>query len=366
MYAATVYWKPAAGIPGQTYRWRVNGADAGGGELAADVNMRVSQSDQLTINAGDFVEFSIASRSPDGAVSQPLIIDGHAPGLPPAPTDGKMSFRKIDASGGAHEALVSRLGIFLAVALLPSLALAQSIVGPDEVEAKHPAWFSIEADDTASAGWFPSEQLQTGPPHLRDGHALFWAAKPGKYVILALVVDWDARSWVPLRHVVTVTGQDDDDDDGDDDDDDGDDDNPTSELWGVIIEESSQRTADQAAVLTSRAVRVAFEEGRLRVADQHVVDRDGKPPAGLEDWLELAKPKPLPWLFLLGAEGVLLYQGPLPETVKDMLALVGKYQPKRARAPPPRPVAVREEKPAKPKFWRRACGPSGCRLVPVY
>jgi hypothetical protein len=59
---------------------------------------------------------------------------------------------------------------------------------------------------TASAAFLPTALLDTDPSRVVAGNALFWVAQPGEYVLTAIVVDWDAHTFVPLSKQVTVTG----------------------------------------------------------------------------------------------------------------------------------------------------------------
>lgn len=85
---------------------------------------------------------------------------------------------------------------------------AQEIQGPDQVDVGKPAWYSvIGAADGASAAFVPTALLDTAPARIVSGNAMFWVAKPGEYVITAIVVDWDARTFIPLTKQITVAGE---------------------------------------------------------------------------------------------------------------------------------------------------------------
>lgn len=90
----------------------------------------------------------------------------------------------------------------IAVGMTPS-----EIVGPTEAEVKEPVWLHIAGvPEAATAQFLPEDELTTGAPHVRDGHAHFWAVKPGRYKINALVMDWKARQFRVLSHTIEVTG----------------------------------------------------------------------------------------------------------------------------------------------------------------
>lgn len=101
---------------------------------------------------------------------------------------------------------ISILVILVAMSGPPQPTIPAAIVGPAEVQAGEPAWFRIEAPAGYSVVWFPTDELQTGGPHIKDGSALFWTRTAGSYRLNGLQIDWDARHLQPLTHVVTVTG----------------------------------------------------------------------------------------------------------------------------------------------------------------
>lgn len=94
----------------------------------------------------------------------------------------------------------------------PVLATAPAtipeIVGLDEVQVGKPAWYSVTGiGDGASAAFMPTALLDTAPSRIVPGHAMFWADASGDYVISAIVVDWDNRSFTPLSKQITVVGE---------------------------------------------------------------------------------------------------------------------------------------------------------------
>lgn len=94
----------------------------------------------------------------------------------------------------------------------PVLAAAPAtipeIAGPDEVQVGKPAWFAVAGvSGAASAAFLPTALLDTTPSRIVPGNAMFWVGTPGDYVVSAIVVDWDARSFVPLSKQITVVGE---------------------------------------------------------------------------------------------------------------------------------------------------------------
>ncbi|MFZ5833210.1 MAG: hypothetical protein ACOY3P_24240 [Planctomycetota bacterium] len=89
-----------------------------------------------------------------------------------------------------------------------------------------------------------------------------------------------------------------------------------SELWAVVVEESSQRTPEQAAILASPQVRALFPEGRFRVLDQDAQAADAK------TYLDRSRGKPLPVLYLIDPQARVHYEGPLPATLEAFTSLL--------------------------------------------
>lgn len=97
-------------------------------------------------------------------------------------------------------------------AIAAAAACGQQIAGPDQVEAGKPVWYTLtDVPPPMQAVWIPSPELQAGPPHIRDGHALFCAADPGEYKLVAIVavLDDDGRlkQLLPMTRQVKVTGE---------------------------------------------------------------------------------------------------------------------------------------------------------------
>lgn len=98
------------------------------------------------------------------------------------------------------------------VAAIAATAAAQSIDGPDSVEAGQPVWYTLkDIPPGAQAVWIPSPELQAGLPYIRDGHALLFAETPGKRSLVAIVAIVDASGrltqLIPLTKLVEVTGE---------------------------------------------------------------------------------------------------------------------------------------------------------------
>jgi hypothetical protein len=100
---------------------------------------------------------------------------------------------------------------------------------------------------------------------------------------------------------------------------------PPSELWGIVIEESKNRTPEQAIVMAAPAVRALFPDGRFRVVDP--IGDDGKRAdiaENMDSYADIAMTKLNQWpmLFLVSPKGDIYYQGELPKTVDAMVELI--------------------------------------------
>ena len=98
-------------------------------------------------------------------------------------------------------------------------------------------------------------------------------------------------------------------------------------LWAVVIEESSQRTPEQAAILASPQVRGLFVKDRFRIYDPLDVN-DPVPPVELAPYVTraLTQRTKWPWLFLVSPDGDVQWEGTLPETVTEMESLVNQHK----------------------------------------
>jgi hypothetical protein len=96
---------------------------------------------------------------------------------------------------------------------------------------------------------------------------------------------------------------------------------PLAEMWVIVVEESSDRTPAQAQVLFTYSLPnwLARNGHHFRL-----VDRD-QPAEDLSAWIAQAEQHDLPRLFLVGEDGEAVYEGPLPETIAEMMALVKKW-----------------------------------------
>lgn len=101
-----------------------------------------------------------------------------------------------------------------------------------------------------------------------------------------------------------------------------------ADLWGfVIVEETSDAVANRAALLGDKDLAAFLKAKglRWRVVDKDVVSKDGSTPADVRPWVEDAKGKTLPQLYLVGKDGAKVYGGACPRTAAELVKLIGGY-----------------------------------------
>ena len=217
---------------------------------------------------------------------------------------------------------------------------AKEIVGKDEIRVGNLTWYTVRGlSATSSIAWFPSPHIQAGPPHIQDGHALFFSKHVGEYTISAFVVDWEAKTLFPLSKTVRVSGE------GpappdppippdpnppippdppDPDPPDPDPPIPKGNRYIVISEESSQRTREFVNLLQQIHVFREYCETNKHI--YLLADQDSNSPA-VRPYAQAAQTdNVLPCLFIVpGKGGKLLYKGSVPTTVEELIQLVQKY-----------------------------------------
>jgi hypothetical protein len=99
-----------------------------------------------------------------------------------------------------------------------------------------------------------------------------------------------------------------------------------AKAWLVVIEETSQAGGSRGAFFRDKDLLNFFldKSWQFRVADKDVVDATGSPPADLKPWLERAKGKQLPWMFLVSDRGDLLLDEAIPATPQALLEKLKK------------------------------------------
>jgi hypothetical protein len=101
---------------------------------------------------------------------------------------------------------------------------------------------------------------------------------------------------------------------------------PVAKAWIVVIEETQEASAQRGKFLEDRALvdYVAGKKWAVRVADKDAKGPDGKPPADLAPYLTRASGKQLPQMYIVSDARDVLYEGAVPATPADLLALLRK------------------------------------------
>lgn len=98
-------------------------------------------------------------------------------------------------------------------------------------------------------------------------------------------------------------------------------------LYVVVIEETADAVAERGLFFGSGplAALMKAKGHKWRVVDKDVQDASGKPPADVARFLEVARGKAMPQLFLVTQQGQTAYAGDLPKTPADLISLLQKY-----------------------------------------
>lgn len=99
---------------------------------------------------------------------------------------------------------------------------------------------------------------------------------------------------------------------------------PIAKGWLVVVEETADATQARGKFLSDPAL-ASYLKGKgwkVRIADQNVVDAQGKPPADLLPYLNRARGRSLPQMYLVDQEGAVRIEGSVPATPADLLALL--------------------------------------------
>jgi hypothetical protein len=102
---------------------------------------------------------------------------------------------------------------------------------------------------------------------------------------------------------------------------------PITRAWVVVVEETGEAVGDRGRLLTDPGIRdyLHAKNWKTRVVDKDVVSKDGSTPADVRPWVEDAKGKTLPQLYLVGKDGAKVYGGACPRTAAELVKLIGGY-----------------------------------------
>ena len=100
-----------------------------------------------------------------------------------------------------------------------------------------------------------------------------------------------------------------------------------AEMWVVTVYDSATRTPGQFQSMAAPAVSTWISENGHHLCPTPIMaaDESGKPPADRSPWIEEAKDKPLPHVFLVGPDGVAKWSGSLPESGAEFLRLLKQH-----------------------------------------
>lgn len=101
---------------------------------------------------------------------------------------------------------------------------------------------------------------------------------------------------------------------------------PIAKAWVVVVEETAEAANNRGKYFQSPDIHQFFKlkQWNYRVADKDVVGIGGLPPKDLKPWLDRAKEKSLPWMFVIDGQGVEYFSGPVPNTPEGLLAELKK------------------------------------------
>jgi len=156
---------------------------------------------------------------------------------------------------------------------------------------------------------------------LDEGRVVHIWAPPGKYAVRCevITVNWTEQHISFDEHTATFTVT------GKVPDDPPDPDDPVVQtIFVTILEESADRTLEQARIYTSDTFNSYFDGGhKFRTVDDDVVDENGDTPEDIATILSHADS--LPWLVIQGVDGTVLWDGPPPADEAATLDLLKKY-----------------------------------------
>lgn len=122
---------------------------------------------------------------------------------------------------------------------------------------------------------------------------------------------------------------------------------PISLIW---IEESSERTPEQAKAITDQAIRDALKKAgwSLRIADVDVVNEQGQPPDDLAAFIAAARRDGVPRLFATDDKGAEIFNGKAPANRDEFLAIL-------------RRLGLKDQVAADVQSQTNACSNSNCQ-----
>lgn len=106
---------------------------------------------------------------------------------------------------------------------------------------------------------------------------------------------------------------------------------PLTQIWSIWIEDTSQAAAERGSYFANPALADLLKSKghRWRIVPHNAVGPDGKPPPDMVLYLDDAKGKKLPRLYIVDQDGNPLYTGDAPATPAEMVTLLQKWEIKK-------------------------------------
>lgn len=122
---------------------------------------------------------------------------------------------------------------------------------------------------------------------------------------------------------------------------------PITLIW---IEESSERTAEQAKAITDQSICDALKKAgwTLRIADVDVMNENGQPPDDLAAFIAAARRDGVPRLFAIDSKGAEVFNGKAPANRDEFLAIL-------------RRLGLKDQVAADVQSQTNACSNSNCQ-----
>jgi hypothetical protein len=101
---------------------------------------------------------------------------------------------------------------------------------------------------------------------------------------------------------------------------------PITKAWVVVVEETREAAATRNQFFGDEALQqyVVKKGWKLRTTDKDVKDADGNTPSDLKPYVDYARDKTRPWMFVVDQAGTVRHNGTLPETPAALLAVLKK------------------------------------------
>jgi hypothetical protein len=98
----------------------------------------------------------------------------------------------------------------------------------------------------------------------------------------------------------------------------------TGPMYVVVVEETAEAVAERGMMFVNPALNsyMASKKHKWRIVDKDVRTADGQPPADVARFLEAAKGKRYPQVFIVDSKGATIIATDLPKTPAELLALL--------------------------------------------